>query len=490
MASEFLLPDPGEGIHEAEILEVHVSVDDTVEDGDVLFTVETDKAAVDIPASFDGRIAQIPVSAGDIVEVGEVLLTYEPEGAEDAVEGGPDGDESETGGGGEDEPEAAAAGEATGEPEEAETDEDEAAAGETTDEPEEAETDEDKASGGEAGVVAEARPVPASPATRSLAKKIGIDLHEIEGSGPDGRVEPEDVKAAAGEAETEAEGPAEAAAQTAPDQEETAAADEGAPEEEPSGEEAPAGPDYERWGPVEWVDLRGVRRATAKHMTESWEQIPHVSHHDVADITELEAFRREHAEEVESESGKLTITAFLVKAVVAALSEHPRFNASLDIERNRIALKSYYHIGIAVDTPDGLVVPALRDADSKSLVDIAVELTDIAARMREGERSLEDLAGTTFTITNPGGIGGTSFTPIINHPEVAILGAARANWEPVVLGLDDADADPADAELETRLRLPLVLGFDHRVNDGADAARFMNTVVGLLEDVSRFTLRT
>jgi pyruvate dehydrogenase E2 component (dihydrolipoamide acetyltransferase) len=216
-------------------------------------------------------------------------------------------------------------------------------------------------------------------------------------------------------------------------------------------------------------------------METAWREIPHVTHQDVADITELEQYRAVHADAVADSGGKLTLTVFLVKAAVAALRKHPRFNASL--EDDELITKRYINIGVAVDTPDGLVVPVLREPDRKTAVEIAEELVSLSARMRRGDRESGDFSGGTFTITNPGGIGGTSFSPIINHPEVAILGAARARWVPAV-----ADDGGAGAAIAPRLQLPLVLAFDHRVNDGADAARFLRTIVESLENVTRLLL--
>lgn len=429
MAREFLLPDPGEGIHEADILEIHVSPGDEVKDGDPLFTVETDKAVVDIPSSFDGEIVEVRVETGQSVEVGDVLLTYS-----DVSETEPETEESPAG---DEEP------------------------AETWDETREPEINLDADPSPRAD-----RPVPASPATRSLAKRLDVDLHEVEGSGPDGRIEPEDVQAAASEYEE--------------------------PTEEREGfEEEPAMPsEVDVHGPIEWVEMGSVRRATARQMTKSWREIPHVTHHDVADITGLEEFRHSYADEIEEEGGKLSMTAFLAKAAAVALVEHPRFNASLDLENDRVALKQYYNIGIAVDTEDGLVVPVIEDVDRKSIAEISIELTELAGRMRQGDRSLEDMKGGTFTITNPGGIGGTSFNPIINLPEVAILGAAQARRVPVVSNVEPADgANGRTFDITPRLHLPLILAFDHRVNDGADAARFVNTVKSLLEDFPQFMLR-
>lgn len=425
MASEFLLPDPGEGIHEADILEIHVSPGDEVKDGDPLFSVETDKAIVDIPSSFDGTIEEIRVEVGDIVEVGSVLLTYSGTGEETDTG---TGEETDTGGGEETEPAS----------------EPDVSPGETG-----------EPSPGDDGGRPKKPPVPASPATRSLAKRLGVDLQEIKGSGPEGRIEPQDVQAAAGE--TDEEEPSQ-------------------PEREKERESVAAHEAED----VEWVELRGVRRASAAQMSRSWSEIPHVSHHDIADITELEELRGEHRAEIESNEGSLSLTVFLMKAVAVALEEHPRFNAILDSENDRVGLKDQVNIGVAVDTEDGLVVAVIRDVGDKSIVDLAMELPEMAGRMRSRDRSLEDMQGGTFTLTNPGAIGGTSFNPIINHPEVAILGAAQAREVPVF-------AD--NGSLDAKLQLPLVLAFDHRVNDGADAARFMNTIKAYLEDPAELMLR-
>ena len=217
-------------------------------------------------------------------------------------------------------------------------------------------------------------------------------------------------------------------------------------------------------------------------MARSWHRIPHVTHMDVADVTELERVRQEHREEVEERGGRLTLTALVMKAAVSALKEYPRFNASLDMDAEEIVLKRHYHFGVAIDTERGLLVPVIRDVDRKSVQELAVELTDLAERTRGGEVEPREMQGATFTITNPGPIGGTGFTPLINWPQVAILGMARARLEPVVRG------DLQDHEIEARLRLPLCLGFDHRVNDGADAARFVNHLTRTLADPDSFLL--
>jgi pyruvate dehydrogenase E2 component (dihydrolipoamide acetyltransferase) len=246
--------------------------------------------------------------------------------------------------------------------------------------------------------------------------------------------------------------------------------------------EIPALPDFTQWGPIERKPVRSIRRAIAKKMAQSWAEIPHVSHSDEADITELEALRSRYKAQLNLES--LTVTVFAMKAAVAALKEHPRFNASLDPEAQELVLKKYYHLGMAVDTERGLIVPVIRDVDRKSILELTEDLQALVTRTRNGEASLEDLQGGTFTITNVGIIGGTDFAPIINYPEVAILGMARARWRPVVQESDDG----SQREIVPRLMLPLIVAFDHRVVDGADAARFLRSIVESLEKPGRLLL--
>jgi pyruvate dehydrogenase E2 component (dihydrolipoamide acetyltransferase) len=214
----------------------------------------------------------------------------------------------------------------------------------------------------------------------------------------------------------------------------------------------------------------------------AWAQIPHVNHQDVADITLLDQLRRKHQSEIEGLGGKLTFTVFMLKAVVAALKKHPRFNASVDMDGEEIILKHYYHLGVAVDSERGLLVPVLRDVDHKSLSEIAVELHDLAERARNGKSTGDELQGGTFTITNIGALGGTGFAPIINYPQAAILGMGQARWQPKVIGSE------ADMQIVPRLLLPLVLAFDHRLLDGADAARFVNLIIQQFEDPEEMLL--
>ena len=459
MAQEFRLADPGEGIHEAEIIEVHVSEGDEVSDGDTVLTVETDKASVEIPAPFNGVIEELRVKQGEIAEVGDVLMTYRGEGAEEAEEAEEKREKKREGraakGNGEDREER-----------------DKAERRERKEREKEGRKTESRRSGD--------RPVPAAPATRRLARELGVALEDVEPSGAHGRVKAEDVRAAAGE-----EGGGKRV--------------QGKPKErrekqpEAGGEAAPASrltpaveparlPDFGRWGETERQPLRSVRRATALRMARAWAEIPHVMHRDSADITELERFRREHAGKVEAEGGKLSLTVLAIKATVAALKQHPRFNASLDAETEEIVLKRYYNIGVAIDTEAGLYVPVVRNADRKSLAELSAELVELAERARDGKLRSADMQGGSFTITNPGPLGGEAFMPIINYPQAAILGLAQARLEPVVEG------DLNDAEVTPRLRLPLCVSFDHRINDGADAARFTRTLAETLSDVDAMIL--
>jgi len=467
----FQFQDPGEGIHEAEVGEVLVSEGDEVEEGQDVLLVETDKATFEVSAAFGGTVREVRVSEGQIIHVGDdLLLIDEPdEPADDEAGAQERGDEPAS------EEESESEDESDQGSEEGSTDEDETRdppASEEDEEPERepaasAEAGDEPGSGAEAeerrrrkpsrAREGDGRPVPAAPSTRRVARELGVDLAEVAPGGDDGRVRTEDVRAHA----------------------EAGSRDERAEKEE---EPASALPDLSRFGPIEREPLRSVRRTTARRLARSWEQIPHVTHGDVADITELERLRRRHVDELRERDGELTLTVFLLKAAAAALRAHPRFNASFDAQREEVVYRRYHHIGVAVDGDRGLLVPVVRDVDHKSLVDLAVELPELAERARRGETTRDELTGGTFTITNVGSLGGTHFTPIIDLPQVAILGVGRAELRPVVQG------DLEHHELVPRLLLPLSLGFDHRVNDGADAARFLNEVRRLLGDPEAFAL--
>jgi pyruvate dehydrogenase E2 component (dihydrolipoamide acetyltransferase) len=316
-------------------------------------------------------------------------------------------------------------------------------------------------------------PVAAAPSTRRIARELGVEISQVKPSGPGGRVTPEDVRAFA---ETLKQSGAPKAAVGAEEQGPaplSVAARAVTPAALP---EAVPLPQFDRISPVERISLRSVRRATAKHLAAAWSQIPHVTHMDVADVTELEVFRRKHRQQVEGRGGALSLTVFAMKAAAAALKKFPRFNSSIDMEAEEIIIKHYFNIGFAVDTERGLLVAVIRDVDRKSIFDLAVEFRALAEKTRQGKASRDDMSGGTFTITNVGSLGGTGLSPIINHPEVAILGMAQARLQPVVAG------DENNYEIVPRLMLPISVTFDHRVLDGAEAARFLNMIIEGLEN--------
>jgi pyruvate dehydrogenase E2 component (dihydrolipoamide acetyltransferase) len=450
MPVEFKMPDPGEGIHEAEVLEIHVSEGDRVEEGQTVMLVETDKASVEVPAPVTGKVKEIRVAVGDIVKVGDVLMVF--------LEADEKEDEAPK--------EKAAAAEKEDKVKREEAEEEEEKEERPGAEPEEEKKEKEPEAAAEKAELAGERkgPVPATPATRRLARELDVSLDQVKGSGPGGRVTAEDVKA-------HAEGPVKKREK-----------EKGTPAAKPAEAERPELPDFSEWGEVERTPLRSVRRTTARRMALSWSEVPQVTHEDVADITDLEKLRQDHKADIEKKGGALTLTVFAIKAAVAALKDLPRFNASLDTEAQEIILKKYYHIGVAVDTEKGLLVPVVRDADCKSMVELAREVYELAQRARKGEVEPKDMTGGTFTITNVGPLGGTGFTPIINYPQVAILGLARARLQPIIRG------NMEDFKVVPRLMLPLCLGFDHRIVDGADAARFLGEVIRLLESPENLML--
>ena len=305
-------------------------------------------------------------------------------------------------------------------------------------------------------------PVPASPATRRLARELGVDLHRVTPTGSGGLVTADDVRAFADRGKDEVEAPA---------------TGEDVPAEAPAVSiPSPTLPDFTKWGPVERVPFRSLRRATAKQMVIAWSQIPHVTSQDQVDITKLEAFRQKHKAEIQAEGGRLTMTVFALKAVATALKTYPQFNATLDVEAGEIIIKKYFHVGVAVNTDNGLIVPVVRDVDRKSIKELSIELNAIVEQTRSRKISLDDLKGGTFTITNAGAMGGGYFAPIINFPEVAILGMGQGRLQPAVI---DKGGKPAIAP---RLIMPIVLCIDHRVLDGADAIKFLKLVIDSLQD--------
>ncbi|MGC8876643.1 2-oxo acid dehydrogenase subunit E2 [Thermus sp.] len=293
----------------------------------------------------------------------------------------------------------------------------------------------------------ERRLIPAAPSIRRLARELGVDLGQLRGTGLAGRITEEDVRRAAGLAEAPAAPPA---------------------------VPAPSLPDFGKWGPVRREPMSGVRKATLRSMSQAWAQVPMVTHFDEADITELEALRKRYAKKAEEKGFRLTLTAFLLKALALTLKTFPKFNASLDVEAQEIVYKDYVHIGVAVDTPHGLLVPVIRDVDKKGVLALARELQALSERARERKLAPEEMQGGTFSLSNLGGIGGTGFTPIVNWPEVAILGVSRSQMKPLW--------DPEKEAFVPRLLMPFGLTYDHRLIDGADAARFCRHLAGLLED--------
>ena len=451
--AEFKLPDLGENIESGEVINVLVAEGDALSEDQPVIELETDKAVIEVPSTVSGTVTRLLVAEGDRAQVGQVILTVEEVGAEAAAVAAPaDGAAASSAEGAPaataEDPGPAESGE-TGEPTPA------AADGAAAAPPRESSPapagDRDAADGGPAETAPaagdEAKLIPAAPSVRRLAREIGVDIAEAEGTGPGGRISEEDVKALSRRLhESPAAAPGQAVA-------------------------APL-PDFSRWGEIEVEPFSNVRRITAQRMAAAWSAIPHVTQHDQADITGLEAWRKGYAPEVEKAGAKLTPTAVLLKVAASALRAFPAFNASIDMAGEQIIFKNYVHIGVAVDTPRGLLVPVIRDVDRKSVTEISLELGEMAERTRTGKVAVADLEGGTFTVSNLGGLGGTAFTPIVNAPEVAILGAARSRTEPVYV----------DGELQPRLILPLSLSYDHRLIDGADGVRFLRHLCQGLEN--------
>jgi pyruvate dehydrogenase E2 component (dihydrolipoamide acetyltransferase) len=442
MATEIKVPELGENIESAEVTEVRVKAGDSVSEGQSLLVVNAEKATVEIPAPLAGHISQVLVKEGDSITVGQtVCLVEEGKAAQPARV-------KETAAA-----KPAVAAQAATAQAAMKSQELRPAPDELRPKPNGRRSETEKTSstppvplpaGADGSQTSEAKLVPAGPATRRLARELGVDLGRVHGTAPGGRVTQDDIKTYV---RSLADG-AQAAASGTP--------------------QAPRLPDFERWGPVERLPLDATRKATARQMSLAWSLIPHVTHHDQADITTLEAFRKSQ----EGKGPKLTVTAFALKAVAIALREFPRFNSSLDLASGQLLLKRYYHVGVAVDTDAGLLVPVLRDVDRKDVALLAQELAGLAEKARQKQLVLEEMRGGTFTITNLGGIGGTGFSPIINYPEVAILGLARSRSQPVVY----------EGQVVPRLLLPLSLSYDHRVLDGAQAARFTRRIAELLDN--------
>ncbi len=438
-ASRVTVPDIGD-FSGVPVIEVLVAVGDSVSAEDPLVTLESDKATMDVPAPFDGTVKEILVSVDDTVSEGSELMVIEPADADAGAQAEAD-------------PPAAAPVQTSETPAAPAVDDLAAEDPPASDAGPQAPPESPPASGNGDG------PIYASPSARRLARERQLDLSALRGSGRGGRITRDDVQQAAD-------------APAAP----TPSA--------PSGPSGGAGLDllpwptvnFEKFGPVERVPRTRIQRISAPNLARNWVMIPHVTHNDEADITELEDWRKLLNQQHEREGVKFTMVSFLVKASVAALKQFEIFNSSLD--GDELVLKRYYNVGFAADTPNGLVVPVIKDADTKGLKQIAQDLTELSGKARDGKLSSAEMSGATFTISSLGGIGGTSFTPIINAPEVAILGATRAAVKPIWNG----------SEFTPRLMVPLSLSYDHRVIDGAAAARFMVYLVGVLSDLRRALL--
>ncbi len=429
------VPDIGD-FDDVPIIEILVKAGDTIAPEDPILTLESDKATMDVPAPQAGKVAEVVVSVGDKVSQGTLIIKLEADSA-DASDNASANDQA-----------AQSANNASSAPSQAHTDATQAKS--------------DSAAAQSAGLSAATRAIPApidfgdahaSPTVRRLARELEIDLTKISGSGEKGRITKDDVKAALA-----GSGPSGPAGGT------------GIPE-------IPA-QDFAKFGEIEEKPLSRLKKLSGPHLHRAWLNIPHVTHTDEADITELDDYRRKLDGKAKEQGYRVTLLSFLLKASVTCLREFPEFNASLGPSKDSLIFKKYYNIGVAVDTPDGLVVPVIKDVDAKGIIDLSKELGEISAKMRDGKITPADISGGTFSISSLGGIGGTHFTPVVNAPEVAILGVVRSTMKPVWDG----------KEFKPRLMLPVCLSYDHRVIDGALAARFTRRLAAILSDVRELVL--
>jgi pyruvate dehydrogenase E2 component (dihydrolipoamide acetyltransferase) len=439
-ASEFKLPELGENIDSGDLVRLMIVPGARVSEGQPVMELETDKAVVEVPSTVSGVVREVKVKEGEKVKVGQVIFTLE--GGAVAPAAPPRKHEPVEHISGQQAARLAfrMAMQAEGKTEEQALPPDQPfAAPPAFTMPVQL---------GKVAGTEHRDPVPAAPSIRRLAREIGVDIHNVQGSGPGGRISDDDVK-------LHAKNMLAAAAQAPP-----------------AGHFAePELPDFAKWGKIERVSMRGVRRKTAEHLRQAWNTIPHVTQQDRADITELEQLRAKFAPRAEEAGGKMTVTAIALKVCASALKVFPQFNASIDMGKEEIVYKQYINIGVAVDTDRGLLVPVIRDVDKKNIVELAAELTQLSRKARDRKLAPEEMTGGTFTITNLGGIGGTGFSPIVNHPEVAILGLSRSRMEP----------EWVNNKFEPRLILPLSLSYDHRLIDGADAARFLRWIAEAFE---------
>lgn len=431
MIVDINLPVIGDNIPSADVIKVNVKEGEKINVNDVIIEIETDKATVEVPSEISGIIKKVFVQEGTKAKVGEPIISVEVSDSSQDTKI---------------------------EKHEEKVEEKEVEKQTTI----QAQTDSSKGQTQKEHthmpqLVSIPRDIPkvvapAAPSVRRFAREIGIDIHNVRGSGKNGRISIEDVKAYAKNLNQQLQ----------------------------SGGIIGAGisiaketlPDFSKFGEIDRQPMNNVRRKTAEHLSYAWATIPHVTQFDKADITELEKIRKQFSKHVESLGGKLTITAILLKVVSSAMKVFPQFNSSIDMEKNEIIYKKYFNVGVAVDTEKGLLVPVIKDVDKKNIAQLSVELAEISQKARDKKLSLEDMQGGCFTISNLGGIGGTYFTPIVNSPEVAILGVSKSSIEPIYI----------DGEFRPRLMMPLSLSYDHRIIDGADGIRFLRWVVNALEN--------
>ena len=438
MAIKFKLPELGENITSGRVAAVLVKKGESVRKDQPVVELETDKAVIEVPAPVDGKVEQILIKEGDEVAIGQAMFIFT---SVEAL------------------PEEQLPKEAKAESKQSPPPSQEAAESKVAEQT--ASTPAMSAAVTEKTPATPAPPqtqpdlfkgqvAPAAPSVRRFAREIGIDINQVPGSGPGGRISIEDVKAysKALNKQRALQTGALAGAKTEPL------------------------PDFEKWGAIERKPMNKVRETTAQHLSYAWSTIPHVTQFDKADITDLEALRKQFAEQVQKTGGKLTVTAILLKVIAQALKQFPQFNASIDMARREIIFKKYINIGVAVDTDRGLLVPVIKNVDQKSISELSRELAEVSQKARQRKLSLEEMQGGNFSISNLGGIGGTGFTPVVNSPEVAILGVSRAEMQPLY----------KDGQFVARLILPLALSYDHRLIDGADAARFLRWVCQALEE--------
>jgi len=438
MIKEIKLPEIADNIDVATVVSIHVSVGDKVSQDDSIAEMESDKAVFDLPTDASGTIKEIKVKEGDEVKVGQVVLTVE------TSDGGEEKEEKEVEDKAKDKAEEKEdkAKDKAEEKEAKAKEEKEKAKAEVEDKEKGAEVEEEedeKTSGG--------REVAAAPSIRRLARELGVEIHKVEGTGPYSRITAEDVKAYAKSIIKQSGS-------------KTAIQDDYKL------------PDFSKYGDIERQPMDKIRKITAENMTASWQTIPHVFQFDKADVTDLETFRKKYEKVVEKEGGKLTVTAILLKITAMALEKFPKFNATLDFNNKEIIYKKYIHMGVAVDTERGLLVPVIKDVNKKTITELSVELGEMAEKARNKKIMPDDLQGGNFAISNLGGIGGTGFTPIVYRPNVAILGVSRSTTEAVFI----------DGEFKPRMVLPLSLSYDHRLIDGAEAARFLRWICEALEN--------